>query len=1218
MKKVNTFWISIMLLSLILNIFQVSAQKYEYHDSWGKTGFNLQESRANGVKVIYSINEFSLNDQLINGETLKTIHIPGHFLPNNAGAPDLPGDGRYIAVPQGAKAVLNVNMLKKEIFENVEIAPAFLIPIDSDRSQLVYEKNMVIYGKNEFYPANPIIISESTKIRGVDVVMLGITPFQYNPVTKELIVYRDIDVDILFEGGNGHIGENRLRSRWFDPLLRDMLLNQDMLPEVEYPDTRAGSRLTGCEYIIISPNDQVFQNWADSIRAWRNLQGILTEVFTLNDIGGNSAGIIENFIDDAYNNWQIPPVACLLLADYGSNADNTIISPIYNSTCASDHIFADVNYNHQADIIFARITAQHADHLSTMVGKMLSYERNPPTNPNYYAHPITAMGWQTSRWFQICSETINGFWTNVQFKQPVRENAIYSGTPGGAWSTAQNTEVVVNYFGPNGLGYIPATSSYLTDWGGDATRLNNDMNSGAFMLQHRDHGNETGWGEPDYHISDMSGLYNQDYLHVFSIECLTGKFNWSGECFAEAFHRHQYGALSVTAASEISYSFVNDTYVWGIYDNMWTDFMPDYGTTPPSRDVLPAFGNAAGKYFLEQSDWPYNTGSKEVTYYLFHHHGGAFSTVYSEMPEDLTVIHDGFLIPNMDYYTVQANEGAFICILVDDEIIGTGTANGAPKNISITPQTPGTSAEIVITLQNFYRFHETIIPAGPPNPPQEPYPYNASDNVVPYTHYTWENGFGSFSESYKIYIGTDNPPSNIVNGEEITGLMFTMPEHLEHSTTYYWRVDAYNQFGSAIGEVWSFTTKYPPDENYETGDFSGNMWSFEGDLAWVIDDNVAFDGNFSARSGPIGDNQSSSMFLSLNVEAGFNTVISFWKMVSSDPKDKLQFYMDGELKDEWGGLSAFSEAAFETPTGYHTFEWRYVKDSVNSYGDDCVWVDYIYFPPLFPATANAGNDTTICEGSPYTCQGFVTNCVSLLWETSGSGTFDDNTIMCPAYTPGPEDILAGYVTLTINGYTKAEDIVTDDMTLSFDPLPAVPETPVGPEYVDIFYTTTSEYTTSGGLFADEYIWSLTPEYAGTIEWNETTATVTWDVTFLGSAFVSVMGVNECGDGPFSDELEVTVDNTVGFGSVSNGDLTIRVLPNPNNGSFKLEINNSNNENVTIRIFNAASDLVFEQENVQVSGKYTELISLHDQADGVYLVQVEGKENSIIRKIIIQK
>ena len=58
----------------------------------------------------------------------------------------------------------------------------------------------------------------------------------------------------------------------------------------------------------------------------------------------------------------------------------------------------------------------------------------------------------------------------------------------------------------------------------------------------------------------------------------------SGECFAEKFHRYTYngensGALGIIAASEVSYSFVNDTYVWGMFDNMWPDFMPDYGTT---------------------------------------------------------------------------------------------------------------------------------------------------------------------------------------------------------------------------------------------------------------------------------------------------------------------------------------------------------------------------------------------------------------------------------------------------------------------------------------------------------------------------------------------------------------------------------------------------------------------------------------------------------------
>ena len=144
-------------------------------------------------------------------------------------------------------------------------------------------------------------------------------------------------------------------------------------------------------------------------------------------------------------------------------------------------------------------------------------------------------------------------------------------------------------------GPLPST---LGGWtGGNATMVNNAINNGAFMLQHRDHGYEQGWGEPAYSNSDINGLTNTDLTFVFSINCLTGKYNIAGECFAEKFHRYTYngensGALGIIAASEVSYSFVNDTFVWGMYDNMWPTFMPSYGTTPESRGVLPAFANA--------------------------------------------------------------------------------------------------------------------------------------------------------------------------------------------------------------------------------------------------------------------------------------------------------------------------------------------------------------------------------------------------------------------------------------------------------------------------------------------------------------------------------------------------------------------------------------------------------------------------------------------------
>ena len=105
------------------------------------------------------------------------------------------------------------NMSGEELFENIEIAPAFRIPKGNEDGPLHYEEDYKIYSRDEFYPSNIVIMSEQTQIRGVDVVQVGITPFQYNPVTKQLKVYRDIRVNVTFTGGNGQFGENRLRSR---------------------------------------------------------------------------------------------------------------------------------------------------------------------------------------------------------------------------------------------------------------------------------------------------------------------------------------------------------------------------------------------------------------------------------------------------------------------------------------------------------------------------------------------------------------------------------------------------------------------------------------------------------------------------------------------------------------------------------------------------------------------------------------------------------------------------------------------------------------------------------------------------------------------------------------------------------------------------------------------------------------------------------------------
>ena len=747
--------------------FILQGQKIEYANNWDKQGLTIETQKANSLSLNYSITEFNIVDQEVKGEMMKTVQLPGTFLPNDAGMPNLPGNGNMIAIPQGAKATLQVVDYKVETIENISIAPAPVIPLETDDKPLKYEKDEKIYSLDKFYPANPFQLSKKRKLRGVDIVTLGITPFQYNPVQKELKIYRDIKLEVVYEGGKGKYGDNKYRSRFWDPILHQNIINFDVLPKIDYAKKTSTSKNNEFEYVIITLNDPDFLSWADSLAEFRRKQGISTGIFTLDDIGGNTVSAIEGWIDNAYNNWTNPPAAILLLGDY-STGSGGIISHLYDHPSwypdyASDSKYADVDGDDLPEIVLARITANNASQLETMVTKVLDYERTPPTSTDFYNNPITALGWQTERWFQICSETIGGFWSNELGKAPERINAVYGGNPNSdPWSTATNTSTVLDYFGPNGEGYIPSSPSTLGGWtGGTGQDVINAINSGAFMLQHRDHGSYSGWGEPDFGSSDINSLQNinNELPFIFSINCQTGAFHNSSECFAEKFHRHTYnnnnsGALGIIAATEVSYSFVNDTYVWGVYDNMWPDFLPDYTTQFPVNFIYPAFANAAGKHFLYQSSWPYNTNNKQVTYRLFHHHGDAFLNVYSEVPQDLTVNSNDVYIYGTNTYDVTVDDGSQIAMTYYDnansktEIVATATSDGTTTTLDMTnaPQV-GTTLLLTVTKQDHYRYTKNVTVVSPSGP------YVIADD---FTINDGGNGAAEFGESFDMDISLKN------------------------------------------------------------------------------------------------------------------------------------------------------------------------------------------------------------------------------------------------------------------------------------------------------------------------------------------------------------------------------------------------------------------------------------------------------------------------------
>ncbi len=771
-----------LLLFLSLFLSPGFSQKYEYPENKGAEGIRLTSSQPSKIELDFSVHQFEIMDRVIDGETMKSINYGLSLIPGEAGNPELPYLSKTLLIPNGSSATIVIKTDETETFSNIMLAPAAAIPFDKEVSQPATKGAQ--YEKNELFPLLPVQ-SKTFELRGMQMLQIGVSPFQFNAATGEMVVHKNLSIEIQISGGDDSYGDIRFRSHAWDQILDDLVLNNQDIPAIDYSKINRSSKDNGCEYLIVIPDHEDFLPWADSIKKFRNEQGILTHVMTLTEIGGNDIQILKNFFTDVYNTWNPVPSAVLMMADYGTeDAGITSISFThpYEGTYITDQYYADVNGNNLPEFVFARLTGNNAEELELLVRKFMDYERTPPTSESFYNSPITALGWQTERWFQICSETLGGYMKNVLGKTPVRINALYEGNPDvDPWSTASGTSTVLNYFGPNGLNYIPATPSELGEWtGGTAADIVESINNGAFILQHRDHGYYGGWGEPAFNSNHIEDLTNVGQLsHIFSINCQTGQFDVGTGSFGENFHRFENGgALSVTAPTQVSYSFVNDALVWGIYDNMWPDFMPDYGGNQiPERDFRPAFGLASGKYFLSSTSWADNS-MKLITYRLFHHFGDAYNVVYTEVPQTNSVAHEFGLTSDITSVDVYAENGSMVGLSFLGEYITSGIVMDGFVILNFPMQEPGNELKVVVTKQNYFRYEGKIliVPAEGPYVMTTAHSYTETNNngIIEFNEevtldFTIKNIGNETAENVVISILSSDPNIEITQGEYTVG-----------------------------------------------------------------------------------------------------------------------------------------------------------------------------------------------------------------------------------------------------------------------------------------------------------------------------------------------------------------------------------------------------------------------------------------------------------------
>lgn len=1006
MKRLFTTFIIMFAMSAL------SAQSHYQFRTDAPQGFSIERSSTSGLSLRYAIPELGLADIEDSEAKGQEIILKGCFASNAEGKPNLPFENRYIAVPQGASVSVKVKEKASQTLTDIRLLPAAPLQMNNEDKKPALHWDMDVFGKDADYPTNNVSIAQATQIRGLDVVLLSVTPFRYNPVRKTLEVIYDMDIEISFEGGNGQFGDSRYRNPTWDGILRDLVINSDMLPETHYYDflnEALQNREEGCEYLIIAPDDSAFLAWADTLKLFRTKQGILTKVATTADCGSNEPEDIRNYILNAYNNWTIPPAAVLLFGGNRVTQPEFGLKPfiyrmphntIYDYRYPTDNPFADMNGDSIPDLAISRMLVYNAEDCQQQVEKLINFELYPPTDPHYYDHPVITSGYEEDKWFMITSQSVDGFLRNQLAKHPANQYMVYNQMdpeatpPESIWSTGPNTEAVLDYFGPNGTQYIPASIGGLDNWGHMSNNqpLIEAMSEGGFLTFYRDHSSVETWGSPFFSRLDIPLLQNEEPTFIFSIGCLTNDFwdNWSyAMCISEAFLKAEKGAIGVIGTNCVTYSHYNDLVTWGMLDHIWPNFMPTLGSQAHPDFTYPSYSLVAGKLFLSQQAFlPYQDNITQVDKMLnvFSFMGETYLNLYTEVPRTMDISAVAYQREDMHNYTMTVEEGALICLAKGDEVLHITQGTGQAQSFVLPQMRPGEQFDVTVTKPKCIRFHQnvTIIPASGPYVIMKDYDfYDESSNDTldfgekAFIDLTLFNAGVDMAENTQVNLSCDSPYIEVIKGtadchrldhdEQISlqnAFIIKAKHDIPDQTEVTFKISLDNGF--VVQEfVFQKTVSAPslsirPSFSLLTGD--------EQRTTHILNEGTSLIGFTITNTGHC---KSGPVMIDFNVLAPFVTVETPHYVIETllpDSLTHLTFRVETQTNDLSGAWlkarlrisDGISEAVYEPSIQYGGIFEDFETDTLNPF---FTWENYVHYPWVY-TEADAAEGQRCFEATP--------------------------------------------------------------------------------------------------------------------------------------------------------------------------------------------------------------------------------------------------------------
>jgi hypothetical protein len=700
---------SIFLITIFYALNQCSARVVHICRDSDSPLFSVVSQTSNSITLTVTLDKFYENSLYENGTEYKSVTVKGFGSLNKKGEPALPYRSFSVLTSENPDIQLSIIEHKTVTLKNYCVCPSPgpVHPYQKAGNNVTINNN--IYSANRLYPSNIIKIINTVDYRGLPVVKIGITPIQTNPVLKELKISRRLTFKITFLPPSPS-SLNRLRSENV-ALLKNAVVNKGVF------DNITGTSLEDFEddVLVLTHNDYIAA--AETLAVWQRMKGY--DVHIESKPSWDSV-TIKNVAHNFYNNATVKPGYLLIIGEMVK-----MPSPIGNYVNFKPYPM-DVYYasmdgpgDFVPEMARGRISVKSPSEAMTVAQKIIRYEKNPSTSPDYFKNILASAFFQTAG---------NEGYEELGFTRTVENVTVFLDSIGYSMNRAYTARPDKNptYWNNGTFGFGEEIPSYLKKpafaWDADENTIASVINNGCFLAYHYDHGLEDGWVDPNFKIENMKSLLsNSNTLPViYSMDCLVGRYNEPEPCFAEEILKKENGgAVGIIAAACVSYTGNNEAFLHGLIDATWPGTIlrvPQFSDPlVTSHEPVYIIGDIMDQGLFRMSElWPDSaindagfmwTGMTKFHYDIYHYFGDPTTRIWTAEPENITVNHTNAIAQNAGTYSLSnMNITDGVATLYDTRtgvIVGKIKISGSSASITIVnPISSGGTVILTITGQN--------------------------------------------------------------------------------------------------------------------------------------------------------------------------------------------------------------------------------------------------------------------------------------------------------------------------------------------------------------------------------------------------------------------------------------------------------------------------------------------------------------------------------------